>query len=93
MPLDAEWHIQLGLDPEIRGVVVTAIAEDSPFVDADIEPGDVIEAIDRQAVTSTRDAVAKLKAALRRADAAPARPARQRAIHAVANDGTAAHGG
>jgi S1-C subfamily serine protease len=44
----------------IRGVVVTAVGEQSPFAGLDLLPGDVIETIDRQRVATPADAFAKL---------------------------------
>ena len=52
------------VDPSTKGVVVTAIAQDSPASQAGIDPGDVILEINRQPVTSVADykkAVSKLK--------------------------------
>jgi len=52
----------------VRGVVVTAIGEGSPFAGSDLLPGDVIETIDRQRVVSPADALAKLDRAAARGD-------------------------
>jgi serine protease Do len=52
------------VDPGTKGVVVTAVAPDSPAATAGLDPGDVILEINRQPVTSVADykkAVSKLK--------------------------------
>ena len=52
------------VDPGTKGVVVTAVAPDSPASNAGLDPGDVILEINRQPVTSAADykkAVSKLK--------------------------------
>ncbi len=41
-------------------MVVTAVGEQSPFAGLNLLPGDVIETIDRQRVTSPADALARL---------------------------------
>jgi serine protease Do len=52
------------VDPGTRGVVVTAVAQDSPASQAGLDPGDVVLEINRQPVASVSDykkAVSKLK--------------------------------
>ena len=46
---------QLGLTPEVEGVVVTDVREGSPAADAGLQRGDVIEQINRQQVKSESD--------------------------------------
>ena len=46
---------QLGLNADIKGVVVSDVASDSPAGDAGLERGDVIEQINRQPVNSVSD--------------------------------------
>ena len=46
---------QLGLKSNVKGVVVTNVAEDSPAGDSGLQRGDVIEQINRQVVNSTAD--------------------------------------
>jgi serine protease Do len=46
---------QLGLRPNVKGVVVTNVSDDSPAADSGLQRGDVIEQINRQAVNSTSD--------------------------------------
>ncbi len=45
----------LRLPGDTRGVVVTAVAEDSPAADAGLQHGDVIQQINRQPVANVRD--------------------------------------
>ena len=52
------------VDPATKGVVVSAVASDSPASQAGIEPGDVVLEINRQSVGSVADyksAVSKVK--------------------------------
>jgi serine protease Do len=46
---------QLGLKPNVKGVVVTNVADDSPAADAGLQRGDVIEQVNRQPVNSVGD--------------------------------------
>jgi serine protease Do len=46
---------QLGLNSEVKGVVVTQVPPDSPAEDAGLQRGDVIEQINRQPVNSVSD--------------------------------------
>jgi serine protease Do len=46
---------QLGLGANVKGVVVTNIANNSPAADSALQPGDVIEQINRQPVNSVSD--------------------------------------
>ena len=52
----------LGLERGTRGAVVTDVVSGSPAERAGIKPGDVIVEVDRQAITSSDDAVAALHA-------------------------------
>ena len=62
-PLTAEQRQRLRVPGNISGVVVTAIANDNPFAELDLVPGDVIQTIDQQPVASPEDALAKIEAA------------------------------
>ena len=53
--LTADDRQQLGLNPDVKGVVVTGVAGDSPAADAGLQRGDVIEQINRQPVDSVSD--------------------------------------
>jgi serine protease Do len=53
--LTSDVRQQLGLKPDVKGVVVTNVANDSPAADAGLQRGDVIEQINRQPVNSVAD--------------------------------------
>ena len=67
-PLTAEAAGRLGLPAATQGLVVAQVDESGPAADADIERGDVIVQVNRQAVRSA----AELKAALERSGSRPA---------------------
>jgi len=46
---------QLGLKPDVKGVVVTDVANGSPASDASLQRGDVIEQVNRQNINSVSD--------------------------------------
>jgi serine protease Do len=46
---------QLGLGPDVKGVVITDITDGSPATDAGLQSGDVIQQINRQPVHSVSD--------------------------------------
>jgi serine protease Do len=62
-PLTAQLRRRLQLPKDIGGAVVTAIGDASPLAGTDLSPGDVIEMINQDRVTSPSDAIAKLRAA------------------------------
>jgi serine protease Do len=53
--LTSEIRQQLGLKPDVKGVVVTEVPEASPAADAALQRGDVIEQINKQPVNSVAD--------------------------------------
>ena len=53
--LTSDIRQQLGLDSNVKGVVVTQVPGDSPAADAGLQRGDVIEQINRQPVNSVND--------------------------------------
>jgi serine protease Do len=61
--LDQDWRSRLHLGKSVRGVVVTAVNNSSPFAREGLQPGDVIQTIDQEPVASPRDAAKKLDAA------------------------------
>jgi serine protease Do len=61
-PLTENWHRRLHVPANVKGVVVTGIADNSPLADLDIAPGDVIETVNQQPVTSPKEASDKLAA-------------------------------
>jgi serine protease Do len=46
---------QLGLNPDVKGVVVTEVPDGSPASEADLQRGDVIEQVNRHPVNSVAD--------------------------------------
>ena len=63
-PLTAAQREFLGIPPSIRGVILLSIDDDSAFLGLGIRPGDVIETINQQPVSSAADALAKLAQAI-----------------------------
>jgi Do/DeqQ family serine protease len=53
--LTPDLRDQLGLPPNVRGVVISNLDPDSPAAQAGIQPGDVIESINRHSVNSVAD--------------------------------------
>jgi serine protease Do len=66
--LDSSTRKQLGLKGEVKGVVVTQVAPDSPAADIGVQPGDVIVAINQQKVTTPEEAAQRLKRAEQNGD-------------------------
>ena len=66
--LDNSTRKQLGLKGEVKGVVVMDVAPDSPAADLGVQPGDVIVAINQQAVASPHEAAQRLKQAQQKGD-------------------------
>ena len=46
---------QLGLPPSVRGVVISDLDPSSPAAQAGLQPGDIIESINRHPVNSVND--------------------------------------
>jgi serine protease Do len=63
-PLTEARRELLEVPADIRGVIVLSIDDASMFLGLGIRPGDVIESINQQLVTSPEEAIAKLKQAL-----------------------------
>jgi serine protease Do len=57
-PLTASRRKSLGVGPDVKGVVVTAIAPDSPLAGLGLAPGDVIQSIDQKPVETPQQAAA-----------------------------------
>jgi serine protease Do len=66
--LDGQTRKELGLKGEVKGVVVTRVAPDSPAAELGVQPGDVIVAINQQNVATPRDAAQRLKEAQQKGD-------------------------
>ena len=62
-PLTSDLAEQLGLRKGTQGVVVRGVEPDGPAAQAGVQPGDVVLAVNRQAVRSASDIVAALKGA------------------------------
>jgi serine protease Do len=66
--LDRHTRERLHLKSNVKGVVVTRVASDSPAGQLGIEPGDVIVAINQQPVATPSEAAQKLKQAQKSGD-------------------------
>jgi serine protease Do len=62
-PLNEQLRRQAHVPKSVKGVVVTAVADDSPLAALGIQPGDVIQSINQQKVTTPKQAESKLKEA------------------------------
>jgi serine protease Do len=62
-PLTASRRKSLGVEKDVKGVVVAAIAPDSPLAGLGLERGDVIESIDQKPVETPQQAAALLNQA------------------------------
>ena len=63
-PLTGERRDLLEIPPNITGVIVLSIAEDSAFLRFGLRPGDVIESINQRPVTSPAEVTLRLNEAL-----------------------------
>jgi serine protease Do len=59
-PLTSEWRQRLHINKEVKGVVVTSIADNSPLADLGLQRGDVIESINQKPVSSPSEVVSAL---------------------------------
>jgi serine protease Do len=62
-PLTSEMRQRAGVPKGVKGVVVTDVNDNSPLAEVGIEPGDVIEQVNREPVTTPEEAARKLNAA------------------------------
>jgi serine protease Do len=62
-PLTEKMRQRAGVPKHVKGVVVTGVDDSSPLAELGIQPGDVIEQINQQPVTTPQQAEQKLKAA------------------------------
>ena len=68
-PLNDEARQGMNLPPNQKGVVVAEVKQDSPAQMAGLQPGDVLEMIGSQAVTTPQQAVAALRTGTRNSGA------------------------
>jgi serine protease Do len=61
-PLTSEWRQRLHVEKDVKGVVVTGVADSSPLASLGIQQGDVIEQVNRHPVTSPEEAAHDLDA-------------------------------
>jgi serine protease Do len=59
-PLTSEWRQRLHINKEVKGVVVTSIADNSPLADLGLQRGDVIESVNQKPVSSPGEVVSAL---------------------------------
>ena len=62
-PLTSEMRQRAGVPKGVKGVVVTGIEDSSPLAALGIQPGDVIEQVNQQSVTTPKQAETRLKEA------------------------------
>jgi serine protease Do len=62
-PLTSEWRQRLHVGKEVKGVVVTSIADSSPLAELGLQRGDVIESVNQKAVSSPGEVVSALNSA------------------------------
>jgi serine protease Do len=61
-PLTPDLRRQAGVPADVKGVIVTGVADDSPLADIGVQPGDVIVAVNQQPAGSPQDLAAKFDA-------------------------------
>ena len=54
-PLTTQMYDDFGLDPNIKGVIVTEVTPSSPAAAQDMQPNDIILEVNRQSVQSVKD--------------------------------------
>jgi serine protease Do len=62
-PLNSDWRQRLHIGRDVKGVVVTSIADDSPLADLGLQRGDVIESVNQKAVTTPGEVAGALNEA------------------------------
>jgi serine protease Do len=62
-PLNSEWRQRLHLGRDVKGVVVTGVADDSPLADLGLQRGDVIESVNQKPTTTTQEVATALREA------------------------------
>jgi serine protease Do len=59
-PLNSDWRQRLHIAKDVKGVVVTSVADNSPLADLGLQRGDVIESVNQKATTSPQDVASAL---------------------------------
>ncbi len=59
-PLSKEWRQRLHLGANVKGVVVTDVADDSPLAELGLRQGDVIESVNQHAATGPKEVADQL---------------------------------
>ncbi len=62
-PLTGEWRQRLHLGRDIKGVVVTSVADNSPLAELGLQRGDVIESVNQKPVTTPGEVTTALNEA------------------------------
>ena len=78
----AEIAERLGVDPKIKGAVVTSVRDGSPAQEAGLQQGDIIIEVDRKPVSTADDAV-KTLGSDRAGRPPPARSSRRGALFVI----------
>ena len=60
-PLNERLRREANVPKNVKGVVVTDVTDDSPLAELGIQPGDVIQAVNQQPVTTPKQVADKLK--------------------------------
>jgi len=58
--LTGDWRQRLHVAKEVKGVVVTSIADDSPLAELGLQRGDVIEQVNQKTMTTPGEVVGAL---------------------------------
>jgi serine protease Do len=67
-PLTDQLRKRMGVAKGVKGVVITAVSDNSPLTEFGIQPGDVIESINQQPVSSPQDVAKQLQQAQKGSD-------------------------
>ena len=59
-PLNSDWRQRLHIGKDVKGVVVTSVADNSPLADLGLQRGDVIESVNQKATTSPQEVASAL---------------------------------
>jgi serine protease Do len=62
-PLNADWRQRLHIGRDVKGVVVTGVADDSPLADLGLQRGDVLESVNQKAVATPGEVATALNEA------------------------------